>query len=327
MALSLLLSLALTPCLKGDLSCTEKIEAQDRFVRVYRNFSIAAGQPQARRAIVMVHGASRNANDYFLTAVSSALVAGRLDDTLVIAPHYKSATGGCSDPVEPNEAFWDCQSWKSGELAEKNGPSSFAYLDRLVELLNDKAKFPALESIVIAGHSAGGQVLNRYAAMSAAETSSRLPVHYVVANPSSYVYLDNRRLPIRAACDLDGKCTAEFRRFWDGENCTTYNTWRYGLEKKTGYAAGVSDDNIRKNLTSRRITFIVGEVDILPDTDLDMSCAAMAQGANRKMRGLNYGAYLQLFGAKHPVKVPRGCGHSATCIFASPAGAAVLFGK
>ena len=56
-----------------------------------------------------------------------------------------------------------------------------------------------------------------------------VPVTYVVANPSSYAYLDASRP------NAEGN---KFGNFGDGRNCTTFNQWPYGIEgRKSGYTA------------------------------------------------------------------------------------------
>ena len=136
---------------------------------------------------------------------------------------------------------------------------------------------------------------------------------YVVSNPSSYAYLDATRP------NADG---SDFRAFTDGRNCTTYNQWPYGLERRTGgYTAKETDDQLKKQLAARPVTYLLGEIDILPLGGFDGSCPAMAQGPTRLARGQAFGKYVnQKFGAKHTITVVPLCGHNARCMFtAEPA--------
>ena len=80
------------------------------------------------------------------------------------------------------------EGWKQGDGSKTSPPvSSFAALDRLIAGIVRSHRFPGLRHIVVAGHSAGGQFVERYAAST--RLSVRVPVRYVVANPSSYLYL------------------------------------------------------------------------------------------------------------------------------------------
>merc|ERR1719382_2330854 len=87
--------------------------------------------------------------------------------------------------------------------------SSFSIIDEfVVHLADNREKFPKLREILLMGHSAGGQTLHRYAFvthlrpphMSSPEDVAKrqgirkdLDVRFVVANPSSYLYLDKHR--------------------------------------------------------------------------------------------------------------------------------------
>jgi hypothetical protein len=147
-----------------------------------------------------------------------------------------------------------------------------------------------------------------------------VPVSYVVSNPSSYAYLD----PIRPTAD--GK---DFRPFPDARNCTTYDRWPYGLQGRTGgYTLGTSDKQLKKQLAARPVTYLLGEIDILPLGGFDSSCPAMAQGQTRRARGEAFHLYVnQKLGAKHESVIVPLCGHNARCMFTSDQGQAVLFPK
>src|SRR5207244_6972856 len=80
--------------------------------RIYRTHSLDVRNDGVRRALIMVHGTNRNADHYFSTATAAAVLAGALDDTVVIAPRFTA----CNDKLEPNEVGWSCNgdSWRSG---------------------------------------------------------------------------------------------------------------------------------------------------------------------------------------------------------------------
>jgi hypothetical protein len=141
-------------------------------------------------------------------------------------------------------------------------------------------------------------------------------VTYVVANPSSYAYLDPRR-PVGAA---------EVGPFEEGRNCTTYDAWPYGLQNRSGYAARLSDDQLKRQLAARPVVYLLGDLDILPLGGFDSSCCAMAQGPTRFARGQAYGTYVnQKYGAQHKVITIPLCGHNARCMFTAEPALHVLF--
>jgi pimeloyl-ACP methyl ester carboxylesterase len=299
-----------------------------RFVVIYRNFSPNEANSTVDKALIMVHGAQRNGDGYFATALAAAAATGNLLHTIVIAPAFRGREGrGCNDPVEPGELFFTCQGWNAGFPAvDEKSANSFAAMDRILTLLNDRTKFPKLKSIVVAGHSGGGQFMQRYAATNKVEETMKIPVRYVVGNPSSYVYLDAKRPPTGANCTAEGSCTGTFGAYSDRSNCTTYNNYRYGLEGLSGYAEEVGADKIRVQFPGRNVTYLIGDLDVLPDTDLDKSCPANAQGLNRRERGLNFWNYMKTeYHATHKLVVVPRCGHNAACMFTASAGARVLF--
>ncbi len=317
------------PCITTAPSCTEWIAFAGGPARslIYRTYSMEAPNPQIIRALVMVHGAGRDADNYFRTAVAAAFLAGALDDTIVIAPRFASNATGCRDTLAPNEVSWSCNgdSWRSGGTSAINDKlTSYDFADEILRKLGRKEVFPNLKAIVVAGHSAGGQYVNRYEMSNqiheTLHDTQGVAVTYVVSNPSSYAYLDATR-PSTDAFD--------FRPFNDGRNCTTFDRWPYGLQSRTGgYTVKENDDQLKKQLAARPTTYLLGEIDVLPLGGFDGSCPAMAQGPTRLARGQAFGKYVnQKFGAHHTVIVVALCGHNARCMFTSEAALPILFPK
>ena len=245
---------------------------------------------------------------------------------------------GCKDVLAPNEISWPCNAWRSG------GPStghpsltSFDFIDEILRMVARKGVFPNLRAIVVAGHSAGGQVVNRYEMTNQVHESLGVPVTYVVSNPSSYAYPDDAR-PTSAAYSLtanppgyipeNAAGAPAFRPFGDARNCTTYDQWPFGLNNRTGYSAKQTDDQIRKQMSARPTTYLLGELDILPLGGFDGSCPAMAQGPTRLARGQAFAKYVnEKFAAKHTVTIVPLCGHNARCMFTSEAALPLIFPK
>src|ERR1035437_6070314 len=320
---------------------------------IYRTYPLDVPNPQITRALIVIHGAQRDADNYFRTALAAAFLGGALDDTLVIAPRLASrttspppppppasrggalddtlviaprlasSTGSCRDQLAPNEVSWSCtgDSWRSGGTATNHEKlTSFDFTDEILRKLAKKDVFPNLKAIVVSGHSAGGQYVDRYAMANTVHDNLGVPVTYVVSNPSSYAYLDTTRP------HADG---SDFRAFTDGRNCTTFNQWPYGLEHRTGgYTARQTDDQLKKQLAARPVTYLLGEIDILPLGGFDASCPAMAQGPTRLARGQAFSKYVnQKFGARHVLTVIPLCGHNARCMFTAEPALPIPFPK
>jgi pimeloyl-ACP methyl ester carboxylesterase len=306
---------------------------------VYRSFPLDVRNEAITRVFVLIHGAGRDADNYFRTATAAAFLGGALEDTLVVSPRMASNDGArCKDALGADEISWDCNAWRSG------GPSlshpkltSFDLVDEILRRAARRSVFPSLKSIVVAGHSAGGQVVNRYEMTNQVHDTLGVPVAYVVSNPSSYAYPGGAR-PSAAAWALTANAPGyipepiagaeAFRPLGDNQPCSTADRWPFGLNARTGYSASQTDDQIRKQLAARATTYLLGELDILPLSGFDGSCAAMAQGPTRLARGQAFWRYVnEQWGASHKLAVVPMCGHSARCMFTSEAALPLIFPK
>src|SRR5438128_803835 len=315
---------AAEPCSKATDACTRWVSlgGESRSL-VYSTYPLDKKNEKIVRALIVVHGQGRDADNYFRTSLAATFLAGAFENTIVISPRFASNNGsGCRDALAPNEVNWPCggDSWRSGGTATNNAKlTSYDFMDEIVRELARKQNFPNLKAIVITGHSAGGQFVTRYEMANKVHESISVPITYVVANPSSYSYLDPER---------PSGTNNELRPFGDARNCTTYDAWPYGLKSRTGYTANIADDQLKKQLAARPVTYLLGEIDILPLGGFDSSCPAMAQGSTRLARGQAYAAYVNAkYNAKHQVVVVPLCGHNARCMFTAEIALPILFPK
>ena len=311
------------PCMTLTTACMEWVNlgtGQSRSL-IYRTYALGQFNDKITRALIVVHGAGRDADNYFRTALAATFLAEALDDTIVISPRFASNNGaGCTDVLQPNELNWRCNgdSWRSGGTATNDEKlTSYDFADKIIRRLARKDVFPNLRAIVVSGHSAGGQFVTRYEMANQIHEKAGIPVTYVVANPSSYAYLDSDRP------DQEDKT---LRQFSDARNCTTYDNWPYGLKRRSGYSAKLSDDQLRKQLVSRPVTYLLGQLDTLPLAGFDSSCPAMAQGPNRLDRGQAFASYVnKKYNAQHKAMVVPLCGHNARCMFTAEPVLPILF--
>lgn len=334
-------SVATSACTTAVEACTEWVSLNSGGARslIYRTRSLDVRDERIVRALIMVHGTNRNADHYFTTATAAAFLAGALDDSVVIAPRIASAAGTCRDTLAANEVSWSCSgdSWRSGGTAASHPElTSFDFVDRILQKLANKQTFPALRTIVVAGHSAGGQFVARYQMANRVHESLGVPVTYVVANPSSYAWPDaTRPLPIgdaapeaaRGAWETEDVHTQFSYGPFDAAACANYNRWPAGLADRTGgYTVKTSDETLKRQLVSRPTTFLFGQVDTLPLGGFDSSCPAMAQGATRRARGEAYVKYVnEQLGAKHAVQIVPECGHNDRCVYTTDSVLPVIF--
>ena len=332
-----------SPCTKVANSCTEWVALGHGSARamIYTTFPLHVRNPHIRRALIMVHGALRNPDHYFATATGAGFLAGALDDTVIIAPAFRSADGKyCHDHLQPGEVNWRCggDSWRSGGTAVSDPAlTSFDFMDQILRRLADRKEFPNLATIVVAGHSAGGQFVSRYEMANRVGENLGIPLRYVIANPSSYAWPDaTRALPVGDDAPANAvagwKETDPHTNFsygtFDAAKAPTYDKWPYGLEKRTsGYTMTMSDDRLRQQLASRTAFYLLSQVDTLPLGGFDDSANAMAQGATRRARGEAFVKYLRdHLGATHSkILIVPECGHNDRCVYTTDDVLAVLF--
>ncbi|MDH1523691.1 MULTISPECIES: hypothetical protein [Achromobacter] len=284
-----------------------------------------------KQVLIVIHGVKRDADQYFETA--AALVAAdpaRARDTLVLAPRFS----GSIDSGFAGMAAWRKASWEDGQesvqAAGRPAPvASFQVLDDLLRSLNDRKRLPSLTGLVLAGHSAGAQLVHRYAVLNNLDGALRrdgLTLRYVIANPSSYLYLTNERP--RA----DGKGYAPYER----GICPTYNQYKYGTDKLPAYARETDDATLFVRYAARDVVYLLGGADNNPEHRLlDKACGAEAQGATRLARGTGYVQYEHVLAARggkpvtlrHSAFEVGGVGHDGKRMFGSICGVRALLGS
>jgi hypothetical protein len=85
---------------------------------------------------------------------------------------------------------------------------------------------------------------------------------------------------------------------------------------------------LKQQIIARPVTYLLGEIDILPLGGFDGSCPAMAQGPTRLARGQAFGKYIdEKYGAKHKIQEVHLCGHNARCMFTAEEALPIIFPK
>ncbi|RQT01124.1 alpha/beta fold hydrolase [Burkholderia seminalis] len=288
---------------------------------VYADHPLDQPAPDVVRVFIVIHGTLRNADTYYASGrqvVEKAGAAG--SGTMVVAPQFLTRADTRAFSLPASTLAWTQEGWKGGEPARQPGPvSSFAALDALLAHFADRGLYPSLTTVVVIGHSAGAQLLQRYAVAGHegdALARGGVAVRYVVANPSSYLYFDDERPNADAVA---------------GGICPRATQWKYGLKSAPPYVASQDGRELETRYVARDVVYLLGQADTNPYTHfIDRSCAAMAQGPYRLARGLAYFDYLK---KRHPddlaqqvVEVP-GVGHDGLGMFTSACGLAVLFGR
>jgi len=271
--------------------------------------------PGIRRAVIVVPGINRDAAVTMRGVEAARHAAGEQGRiTLVIVPQFLAPVDVQAFRLPPAMLRWGTDSWSSGEPALAPAPiSSFDVLDAILRRVADPALLPDLRQVVIAGHSAGAQTVQRYAVVGHGDPrlkARNIHTRYLVADPSSYLYFSNDRpQPVNAA------------------SCPAFNRWKFGLADVPPYVGATA--GLEQRYASGDVVYLLGTADNDPNQAvLDKSCSAEAQGPNRLARGQAFFAYLQ---ARHPqmttqrlILVP-GVAHNSARMFGSVCGMAALF--
>ncbi len=305
----------------------------ETLIPAYTSCNIDKPNAGIKRAVIVVHGRLRDADKYFELTKRAANASNASSDTVIIAPQFLYTADAARHNLEPSVLRWNAEAWLGGENAK--GPfalSSFEVIDAIVAKLADRTHFPNLERIVIAAHSGGAQIIQRYAVVGRADQvlakaglqpyadgmdagvakSTAMRMRYVVANPSSYLYFDATRPR-------------------PNDRCAEVNHWRYGISDPVGYVQG-DMKAIEQRYLTRRVIYMLGGADVDPNhSALDKTCMAEAQGLNRLERGNAYFAHvtkrakMQNVTLRHTrIEVP-GVAHDADRMFNSVCGKAALF--
>ncbi len=194
----------------------------------------------------------------------------------------------------PDQSCLASDDWRGGGDANGTSFSSFDYIDLIFARFADAVRFPNLKRVVLAGFSAGGQFVGRYAAVGKGVVREGVEVAYVAMSPST-----------------------EFRFEKDVP-------WLYGLQGRPRYSAGLTDEAIMHNLCTRRVWRACGSLDVdgPPLTALDISPPAVVQGTNRLARFRSFARYLEAFPEwKRQVSfhVFEGVAHQETLCYPDPA--------
>jgi hypothetical protein len=335
----LALMAAVTSCAKVDVQAeaTDKRDADARqIVRlghddgaypflVYANADLYNPPNTLQRAVVIVHGVQRDGDQYFKTGrklMGNAQLSG--DSTLLLAPNFLTPTdAGVSDDMP----LWPRDKWMHGIESQfgHKGIPAFRVLDDLVAYLSDRQRYPALKEIVMVSHSAGAQLMQRYAVVNDLDAGLKargITIRYVIASPSSYLYLDENRLQ-------EGTFAPVVTIL-----CPSYSRYRYGIEGAPPYllAQHLSGRQLFARYAARDVTYLVGAQDNSPTSRvLDNSCGANYQGATRLERQLAYVGYEGFLSHKwqvplrHPQYTVPGIGHNAARLFGDKDVARILF--
>lgn len=297
-----------------------------------------------QRAIIVLHGALDDPMVYHnsvLTALKLVAADGiNPDNVAVTAPYFPDdGDAGVGYPVNnagttpaethPSRALvWFSDSWSGGAIntypANTTTVSTFDVLDQMIQYYANKTAFPNLEQIVLAGHSMGGQLLHKYAAVgyTPAQLGIDTPVTYWIGDPDSFLWLDDTRPLSISKCPTFANWREGIENYAEYGNTTMY----YNIDLVNQGAAALQENFFTRNIAYARASLDKGNYN--PEND----CSPYTTGGDRNER---FFEFIHKFGVSCPDPLTPGglcstvdivnVSHSAPKMFMAVPGLARLF--
>ncbi len=258
------------------------------------------------QALIVVHGASHNPDDYYTYLTNTLNSESLSDSTILIAPFFRpEATSS------PDDFYWSSTGWRDGkESNNTNKISSFQVIDELINQLSDKGHFPVLNQIIITGQSSGGRFTHIFAPSNKSELAHpEITFDYIVSESQYFYYPDGRRIN-------EGN-----NQLYTPSGCSGYEIWPFGFNSVPPYLASENSNDFNQRFSERSIIYLLGNGSG-PDGSLNTSdCSATLLGSTRYQRGENMFQYMQLAypgNHNHSKTVANGVSHDGSAIYQSP---------
>ncbi|KAF5362718.1 hypothetical protein D9758_011691 [Tetrapyrgos nigripes] len=302
----------LPPVPTADLYLDWPITGTDSVMPVYQ--SAGLDDSAITRAIIVPGGKPRDSWSYWITIKNILSYSAEIDPTInastisIMSPVFLASVDVEAGAANATQLYWSKSGWFSGTYAQ--GPnandkiSSFQVLDDLVAHYADKERYPNIQEIIFAAHSAGSQFFQRYAALRIPTEDDSI-IHYIPANPGSFVWLvEDRPAP--------------------NDTCADVDRYKYGLSSGfPGYSTGnvneIGREGVVERFRSRNVHYAQGTADHGPG---DTACEAVTQGSTHLERGENFVDMLNLNGGmplNHTIDWVEGVSHQNDQMFNSTA--------
>lgn len=306
--------------------------------------------------VIFVHDQTREAAKAFAYARSAQEEAiarhpeWNADSSYIFAPQFLN-----SEDIEGHRSQWPDggtallrwvnNNWiygmnsvtadKTGIWQAKSGMSSYTVMDFIILLLARPKLFPDLQKVVIAGTAAGGEFVQRYAALGIAPAvlaDEGIEMRFVPAQTHSFMYLDNQRFVQRRDDPISTKIATDSFAPTKPDICKPMNAYPYGLDDMIPYGRKNAVNEIRMNYSGKRIIYLAGAGASLPiiETTPD-ACALNAQGNNVVKRNEIFFASLKrLYGDEaermQKLYLVQGINEDGLSLWRSACGGSALYG-
>jgi len=273
----------------------------------YSNYDIyeeKAKWKNLEKAVIVVHGASINPDDYYRYMTTTLEALGVSKKTVLISPDFKSIAGTSGD------LYWSSLGYRNGQASKGTAQiSSFEVLDILINRLANKNFFPVLNEIVITGQSSGGLFVHTYAAGNRSEsTHPNIHFEYIVSESQYFYYPTNERVD------------EQTNKLYAPANCNGLQFWPFGYTVVPDYVSPMDRTTFNDRFVKRSITYLLGNGSG-SDSELNTTdCEAVLSGISRYKRGENMYLYMNLKYPNHNHKrrIAQGISHNGSAIYNSP---------
>jgi hypothetical protein len=298
------------PCLNTN-NCKQSVlitnatgEGNFDFYANYPIYEENAKWQNLEKAVIVIHGASINPDDYYGYMTTTLEDLNLSESTVLIAPDFKSSA------VTSGDLYWSSLGYRDGKTS--NGTvqiSSFEVLDFLISRLADKNFFPVLNEIIVTGQSSGGRFMHTYAAGNHSEsTHTDIHFEYIVSESQYFYYPTNERID------------EQTNNLYTPTNCNGMLFWPFGYELAPDYVSVLDKVTFDERFVNRSITYLLGN-GTGTDSELNTTdCEAVLSGSSRYQRGENMFQYMNLKYTAHNHKktVAQGISHNGSAIYTSP---------
>ncbi|KAK0209262.1 hypothetical protein DFS33DRAFT_520634 [Desarmillaria ectypa] len=266
-----------------DWVVDDELEA---YLPVYQTSDLNTSE--VTRAVIILHGKERtcwsdwnSANNALYNATHNDPAIKR-NEISILSPCFFDEADLEAGAAKNGQLLWGKTTWVDGHRNVAPDSisdfSSFYVLDALVAYYMNTTVYPNLKAVVVGGHSAGGQMTQRYAALRiSTENDDRL--HFWIANPASLCWLT----PDRPVPNYE---------------CEGFDNYKYGLAANfpayaTANARVLARDGIVERYNGRKLSYAWGLKDNGPG---DTRCQALMQGSTHLKRGRNFVSMLEDMG-------------------------------
>jgi hypothetical protein len=303
---------SLPPCTSASNDCLQTMVYENDaigeldFYASYPIYEENAEWQELEAAIIVVHGANRNADDYFSFMMTTLQQVNLDDKVALLAPHFKNNTEAAGA-----QFYWTNTGWRAGNNSlDPARVSSFELTDALINRLADTTHFPVLKNIIVTGHSSGGLFTHLFTAANTTENQyPGITFDYICANSQYFYYPGDERIDETS------------NELFTPSGCSGYNFYPTGYNAVPEYVATTGQSEFNERFIHRSLIYLLGNGNTADPTLNTSDCFATLLGSSRYQRGENMYRYMELKYAgthNHSKTVVDGVGHDGRAMYQSP---------